>query len=145
MKPIIDTPDTLIVGYYLESGFAAAVGSLRCDDGSLQTDVFSTVAAPWEALCQVLDTAKMVDARHILILCNDANLVQALSPPFQAPAPATWKRVWLAKGEYGQVGIGGDPFHWQALQTLTMGWGGRFRAMQVNHLPKAKELWQQQQ
>jgi hypothetical protein len=43
------------------------------------------------------------------------------------------------------VGYGGDPQHWQALCLLGGRWGGRFRAMLVEDLPKARQLWQYSQ
>lgn len=145
MKPTLDTANTLILGCYVAEGHCAITGTLLDCQYETVPDVLTVTGAAWPALVEALATAATIDPAHVLILSNDEGLVKALSPPFQAPAPATWKRVRLAKDEYGNVGLGGDPSHWQALQTLTMGWGGRFRAMQVNHLPKAKELWQQQQ
>jgi hypothetical protein len=39
------------------------------------------------------------------------------------------------------VGEGGDVGHWRALHLLGGQWGGRFRAMAVQDLPKARALW----
>ena len=80
----------------------------------------------------------------MLILSNDAALVRALSPPFRPPTPTERRRIFYSREEWVDVGWGGDPQQWQALCLLGGRWGGRFRAMQVDDLPKARELWQSQ-
>ena len=89
--------------------------------------------------------AGYVGARFLgagLGLLTQLVLVRALSPPFRPPAPSQRQRIFFSRTEWVDVGYGGDPQHWQALQMLGGRWGGRFRVMQVADLPGAKQLWQ---
>ena len=144
MKPTLTTPNTLFLGIWHADGRCAIIGSLLDCQYETVPDVLTAVGPTWPALAQALTVAENIDPAHVLIFSNDGSLVEALSPPFRAPTPTAWKRVWVAKGEYGNVGIGGDPSHWQVLTMLGMRWGGNFRAMQVDDLPRARELWQSQ-
>jgi len=145
MKPTLTTPNTLILGVWHADNRCAIIGTLLDCQYETVPDVLSATGSAWPALAQALTVAETIDPAHVLIFSNDVALVEALSPPFHAPAPSAWRRVWVAKGEYGNVGVGGDPPHWQVLTMLGMHWGGNFRAMQVDDLPRAKQLWQSQQ
>jgi hypothetical protein len=144
MKPTLDTPNTLILGIWHAEAHCAITGTLLDCQYETVPDVLTATGQAWPALAAALTTAAVIDPAHVLLLSNDEALVKALSPPFRPPAPTAWKRVWVAKGEYGNVGLGGDPYHWQVLVALGTRWGGNFRAMQVDDLPRAKQLWQSQ-
>jgi hypothetical protein len=144
MKPTLSTPNTLILGIWHADDRAAITGTLLDCQCEAVPDVLTATGPAWPALAEALTVAAAVDPAHVLILSNDAALVKALSPPFRPPTPTAWQRIWVAKGEYGNVGLGGDPAHWQVLVALGMRWGGNFRAMQVDDLPRAQQLWQSQ-
>ena len=137
------TPDALLLGIWHADGRAALTGALRDWHGETVPDVLSLTGQPWTILAQALAAAECIDAGHILILSNDADLVRALSPPFRPPAPTQTRRIFYSREVWVDVGWGGDPQHWQALQLLGGRWGGRFRAMLVEDLPKAREMWGQ--
>ena len=137
------TPDALLLGIWHADGRAALTGALRDWQGETVPDVLAITGEPWTVLIQALTAAECIDAGNILILTNDAALVRALSPPFRPPAPTQTRRIFFSRTEWVDVGWGGDAQHWQALCLLGGRWGGRFRAMQVDDLPKARELWQQ--
>lgn len=144
MKPILSTPNTLILGIWHAENRCAITGTLLDSQYETVPHVLTVTGPTWPALAEALTTAAIIDSAHVLLLSNDEALVKALSPPFKAPTPTVWKRIWVAKGEYGNVGLGGDPAHWQVLVALGFRWGGNFRAMQVDDLPRAKQLWQSQ-
>ena len=137
------TADALLLGIWHADGHAALTGALRDWQGETVPDVLSLTGQPWTILAQALAAAECIDAGHILILSNDADLVRALSPPFRPPAPMQTRRIFYSREEWVDVGWGGDPQQWQALRLLGGRWGGRFRAMQVDDLPKAREMWEQ--
>ena len=137
------TADALLLGIWHADGRAALTGALRDWQGETVPDVLSLTGQPWTILAQALAAAECIDAGHILILSNDADLVRALSPPFRPPAPTQTRRIFYSREEWVDVGWGGDAQHWQALQMLGGRWGGQFRAMLVDELPKARELWAQ--
>ena len=137
------TPDALLLGLWVANGHAAATGAVRDWQGNTVPDVLSLTGQPWTILAQALTTAEQCDVGNVIILSNDANLVRALSPPFRPPAPTRTRRIFYSREEWVDVGYGGDPQHWQALCLLGGRWGGRFRAMQVEDLPKARDLWAQ--
>lgn len=144
MKTIPPTvPSALILGIWAAENRTAIVGALRDECGNLVPDVLTATGERWTTVVQALDCAAMLDVAHVLILSNDVGLVRALSPPFEGPAPTCTERVWFSRHDWADIPSGGDPLHWQALRTLGGRWGGRFRAMQVDDLPKARELWQQ--
>ena len=137
------TPDALLLGLWVANGHAAATGAVRDWQGNTVPDALALTGEPWTILAQALAAAECIDAGHILILSNDADLVRALSPPFRPPAPTQTRRIFYSREEWVDVGWGGDPQQWQALQLLGGRWGGRFRAMVVEDLPKAREMWEQ--
>ena len=141
------TSDALLLGIWHADGRAALTGVLRDWQGETVPDVLSLTGQPWPILAQALAAAECIDAGHILILSNDADLVRALSPPFRPPAPSRSQRIFYSRSEWVDVGWGAgsdeDAAHWQALRLLGGRWGGRFRAMQVDDLPKAREMWEQ--
>jgi hypothetical protein len=138
-------PDTLLLGVWSAAGRAAVVGSLRNWCGETMPDVLAAIGEPWTALVQALTDAARLDVSNVVILTNDADLCAALNPPFAPPAPTATKRIFYSRAEWVDVRYGGDADHWRALQLLGGQWGGRFRAMQVSDLPKARELWQSKQ
>ena len=137
------TADALLLGIWHADGRAALTGALRDWQGETVPDVLSLTGQPWTILAQALAEAECIDVGNVIILSNDANLVRALSPPFRPPAPTERRRIFYSREEWVDVGYGGDPQHWQALCLLGGRWGGRFRAMQVEDLPKARDLWAQ--
>ena len=141
------TADALLLGIWHADGRAALTGALRDWQGETVPDVLSLTGRPWTILAQALAAAECIDAGHILILTNAADLVRALSPPFRPPAPTQSRRIFYSREEWVDVGWGASDgegaAHWQALRLLGGRWGGRFRAMQVDDLPKARELWAQ--
>jgi len=141
----LTAPDTLLLGIWSANGHAAATGALRNWAGETVPDVLALTGQPWTILVQALTEAVRIDAGNVLVLSNDTALVRALSPPFRPPTPTQTRRIFYGREEWVDVGYGGDPQHWQALCLLGGRWGGRFRAMQVDDLPKARELWEQSQ
>lgn len=138
-------PDTLLLGIWSAAGHAAATAALRNWQGETLPDVLAITGQPWTVLVQALTEAARIDVGNVVILTNDGDLVRALSPPFTPPAPTRRQRIFYSRTEWVDVGWGGDVEQWQALQLLGGTWGGRFRAMQVDDLPKARELWQHSQ
>ena len=137
------TSDALLLGIWHAGGRAACTGALRTWQGETVPDVLSLTGQPWTILAQALAEAERIDAGNVVILSNNADLVRALSPPFRPPAPTQTRRIFYSREVWVDVGWGGDPQQWQSLQLLGGRWGGRFRAMQVDDLPKARELWAQ--
>lgn len=141
------TADALLLGLWVAEGHAAAVATLRDWQGETAPDVLALTGQPWTVLVQALAEAERIDAGSVLILTNDADLVRALSPPFRPPAPTQSRRIFYSREEWVDVGWGASDgegaAHWQALRLLGGRWGGRFRAMQVDDLPKAREMWEQ--
>ena len=145
MKPTLDTPDTVVVGLYSVAGEAAATGTLLTLAGDVRPDVLAVGrAATWPALAAALGQAEPMLARHLLLLTNDAALVEALTPPIRAPVPTAFADtpIFFTEWEIG-VGYGGDEHHWQVLRLLGCVWAGRWRVQLVEDLPKARELWAQ--
>jgi hypothetical protein len=139
------TPNAILLGVWHEGDRCAIVGSLRDGNGDTTPDVLAVTGERWTAVVQALECAQLIGAVHVLLFVNDTALVRALSPPFPPPAPTQKRRIFFSRTEWVDVGEGGDPDHWRTLQLLGGQWGGRFRAMAVTELPRAKELWQQQQ
>lgn len=137
------SPDALLLGLWVANGHAAATGAVRDWQGNTVPDVLGITGQPWTVLIQALAAAQVIDAGSVVILSNDAALVRALSPPFRPPTPTERRRMFYSRTEWVDVGWGGAPQQWQALQMLGGRWGGRFRAMLIEDLPKARELWQQ--
>ena len=139
------TPDAILLGIWHAEGHAAATAALRNWQGETIADVLELTGQPWTVLVQALTEAARIDVGNVVILTNDAGLVRALSPPFRPPAPTQRQRIFYSRTEWVDVGWGGDAEQWQALQLLGGRWGGRWRVMQVEDLPKARELWQHSQ
>ena len=137
------TVDALLLGIWHADGRAACTGALRDWQGETVPDVLAITGEPWTVLVQALTAAECIDAGSVLILSNDVALVRALSPPFRPPTPTEHRRIFYSREEWADVGFGGASQHWQALCLLGGRWGGRFRAMQVDDLPKAREMWEQ--
>ena len=147
MTPNAATPDTLLLGIWSANHHAAAVAALRNWQGDTIADVLAITGQPWTVLVQALAEAAQIDVANVVILTNDTALVRALSPPFRPPAPSRSQRIFYSRSEWVDVGWGAgsdeDAAHWQALRLLGGRWGGRWRVMQVEDLPKARELWAQ--
>jgi len=143
-------PNALLLGIWVAEGRAAVTGAIRDARGNTLPDVLALAGGPWTALVQALEQAEIMDVANVVILSNDAALVQALSPPFAPPKPDREEWIdmapfpWL-KAEMRRVPVGGGAQHWRALCLLGGRWGGHFRAMVVSDLPKARELWQSEQ
>jgi hypothetical protein len=138
-------PGTILLGVWLAEGRAAITGSLTDMAGDTVPDVLAHTGDGWTTLVQALSDAAVMGAGSVLILTNSTTLVRALSPPFAPPAHDRTERVWWSKGDYTDVGVGGNAQHWRVLCELGGRWGGRFKVAQVDDLPKARELWQQGQ
>lgn len=136
------TPDALLLGIWCAEGHAAATGAVRDWAGVSHPDALSITGQPWTVLVQALAAAEVIDAGSVIVLTNDAGLVRALSPPFRPHEATERRRIFFSRSEWVDVGWGGDPQRWQVLQALGGRWGGRFRVMQVDDLPGAKQLWQ---
>jgi len=148
MTPTPASPDTLLLGIWSAEGHAAATGAIRDWQGEPVPDVLAITGQPWTTLVQALTAAEQVDVANVVILTNDATLVRALSPPFRPPAHSRSQRIFFSRSEWADVGWGAegeDAAHWQALRLLGGRWGGQWRVMQVDDLPKARELWQHSQ
>jgi hypothetical protein len=143
------SPDTLLLGIWHAAGHAAAVATLRNWQGEPVPDVLACTGQPYTTLVHALEVAEHLDAGSVVILTNDAGLVRALSPPFAPPTPSQRQRIFYSRTEWVDVGWGAsdgeDAAHWQALQLLGGRWGGRWRVMLVDDLPKAREQWQHSQ
>ena len=149
MTPTPTSTDTLLLGIWSANAHAAAVATLRDWQGEPVPDVLACTGQPWTTLVQALTVAERCDVANVVILTNDVDLVRALSPPFRPPAPSRSQRIFYSRSEWVDVGWGASDgegtAHWQALCLLGGRWGGRFRAMLVEDLPKARELWQHSQ
>lgn len=149
MTPHAASPDTLLVGIWSAATpagpHAAAVAALRNWQGDTIADVLAIAGQPWTIIVQALEVAEQCDVGNVVILTNDGALVRALSPPFRPPAPTQTKRIFYSRTEWVDAKWGGDADHWTTLQQLGGRWGGQWRIMQVEELPKARELWQQSQ
>ena len=139
-------PDTLLLGLYVANDHAGAVAALRNWQGEPVPDVLSLTGRPWTTLVQALTVAERIDVSNVVILTNDTALVRALSPPFRPPPPSQRQRIFYSRSEWVDVGWGAgsdeDAAHWQTLLLLGGRWGGQWRVMEVEDLPKARELWQ---
>ena len=150
MPLAIDAPNTLLLGAWIAEDRAAITGSLISEYGDMLPDALQLAGEPWTALVQALEQAAMMSVRHVVVLTNSAALAGSLSPPFAPPPPDRMERIdmapfpWL-KAEWSQAPVGGNASHWRALLLLGGKWGGCFRAVLVDDLPKARELWQQSQ
>lgn len=157
MKPTLTTPDTLLLGMWVEGQRAAIVGTLVREDEEIITEVthwvggWAGVYKEWATLVNVLKDAAIVGSKHLLIVSNDAALVRALTPPLRAPAADQVERKWLLgwgkegqRGGYVEMPFGGDAAHWDAIRLLAAGpWAGRWRVVWSDKLEKARELWRQ--
>lgn len=153
MKPTLSTPNTLILGIWHAEGRCAVTGTLLDCQYETVPDVLTATGPTWDALAEALTIGAVIDVGHVLILSNDEGLVKALSPPFQAwrngepvtvHVPSLLAGRTVAAEAYTVTAYAPDPAHWQVLTMLGMRWGGNFRAMQVDDLPRARELWQSQ-
>ena len=153
MKPTLTTPDTLLLGMWVEGQRAAIVGTLVREDEEIITEVthWAGLYKEWATLVDVLKDAAIVGSKHLLIVSNDAALVRALTPPLRAPAADQVDRKWLLgwgkegqRGGYVDMPFGGDAAHWAAIWLLAAGpWAGRWRVVWSDKLEKARELWRQ--
>jgi hypothetical protein len=130
-KLTITTPDTLLVGVYIENDWAAITASLRPQAGDIRNDILLSTGEPYFELAKALVELAEVRARNLLILTTDADLYRRLHKPFcfSDAHPQEWPRPY-----------------WTILRECTSyGLYGAWRCLQVDDLPKARELWNQQQ
>ena len=152
MKPTLTTPDAIIISLWFADPCSAAACSWRRADGTVQPGVIecARLCKPYTMLVDVLQTAQAIGALHLVIVSNDRELVQALTPPLRAPTPDQIEHRWLLgwgaegqRGGYVHIPYGGDPDHWFVLRLLGCGlWAGRWRALWSDKLERAKGLWQ---
>lgn len=138
MKPTITTPDTLILGMWVEAGRAAVVGSVRKLDNFVEPDVVQATGVAWVALAEALSDARTMAVGNVVIVTNDAGIVAALSRK-----PNTWSRGMRVM--VGFASPGADAAHWDALRILGGDFGGHWSIYQSDNLPKARTLWQSAQ
>ena len=152
MKPEFDHWSTLFLAMWVQSNTCTLTGTLRDGDGALQPNIIEHCGAPWPALAEALADARLIDL-PLLILCNDATIVQALHGKIP-PLPTMTERIFIVhdkveqaktkkKGEYVDVGVGGDADHWLCLMTLAQ-WPAAWRAVTVTHMPVMEEQWKRQ-
>jgi hypothetical protein len=169
MKPDALTPNTLLVGLYVQDGKAVALGSINSmtvepvtvqgenliqalPDGTLpdvvynvRPDVLQAAGGAWEALAGALAEATIIDTDHVVILTNDGDVVKALTR-FTLPAAATTiqvKTTWdpiKKRQDTVTIKTGWDPHHTAVLQHLGMR-GGKWRVVKVDDLPMARKEW----
>ncbi len=159
MKPTITTPDTLILGMWVEAGRAAVVGSVRKLDNFVEPDVVQATGMAWAALAEALSDARTMAVRNVVIVTNDSGIVAALSRKpntwnrgmrvmvgLPSPTPTERQRVFLNRTD-GSIDVqwGGDTAHWDALRILGGDFGGHWSIYQSDNLPKARALWQSTQ
>jgi hypothetical protein len=152
MKPEISDWGTLFLAMWVQNGTCSLTGTLRDGDGALQPNIIDRCGAPWPALAEALADARLIDL-PLMILCNDAAIVQALQGKIP-PAPTNTERIFVLhdkeqqiktkrKGEYIEVGTGGDADHWLCLMTLSQ-WPAAWRAIVATHMPTMEEQWKRQ-
>ena len=125
-KPTTSTPNTIMVGVYIDHGQAAITVSLRSSNGQMRNDVFHATGEPYEQLARTLMEVRQVDALNLLILTNDAQLHRRLHRPFRYDDGdfMQWPKAW-----------------WRILTECTRYcFNGDWQCLLVNDLPKAREL-----
>lgn len=154
MKPDFSTPSTLYLATWVEDNAAFIVGSLRTEDDEVITDVIEQAShSKWVALAAALREAAIVGPMvHLLLMSNDEAFTLQLRGK-TPPTPTEFLRTWVVydaqqqaktgrKGEYVNVGWGGDPDQWECLQRLAM-WPCGWRAMIVPEMLNVRMRWLQ--
>lgn len=130
-RPHIGTPDTLIVGAWVEDGVLAVTATHRTAAGEVHPSVAEMTGDPLMTLAKLLMGLDFLRARNLLLLTNDADLQRWFSSPFRYSDmhPGTW-----------------PPEYWACLMVCT-GYclRGNWTVQHVDNLPKARELWLQRQ
>lgn len=154
MKPDFFSDSAIFLAAWLAENRAFILGSLRDAGGEVRTEVIERHGSPWGALRLALADALIVGPKlHLVILSNDAGFVRAVRgyAPLQ---PDHWSKEFVLygteeqrrtgkKGEYVNVGWGGDADQWECLYKLGM-WPRSWRAVVAADLPGARERWVQQ-
>lgn len=126
----IETPNTLLLGVYVQDGRAAITATLRNQSGELQAGVFEGTGQALPALARALVELEAVGADNMLLLTNSEALHTILSYPhrYNNEHPKTWPQSY-----------------WRILYESTKYClHGRWKVQLVDDLPKARELWQAQ-
>ncbi len=150
MKPEISDWSTLFLAMWVQNGTCSLTGTLRDGDGALQPNIIDRCGAPWPALAEALADARLIDL-PLMILCNDGAFVRQLQGKVP-PAPTSFEKHWIVfdkakqqqsgrKGEYIEIGYGGDELQWQCITTLAM-WPAPWRAVVAAEMPKVEQTWQ---
>lgn len=119
-----ETPDTLILGVWIADEVGAVTAVLRTQHGQLRPDLFTAAGEPYVTLAGALEELRTVNARHLLLLSNDDDLLRRLRRPHQWAFvhPNLW-----------------PPEYWDILRECAQ--YHTWRASRVDNLPKARELW----
>lgn len=150
MKPELSSWSALFLACWVADGRAALVGSIRDECGDLTANVIERSGAPWPALAEALTDARLIDL-PLMILCNDGAFVRQLQGKVP-PAPTVTTKEFVLfdkaqqqktgrKGEYIEIGYGGDELQWQCITTLAM-WPAPWRAVVAAEMPKVEQTWQ---
>lgn len=124
MKISINTPNTLLLGIYTQSGKTAALGKLTTIDGTEDGVIDECAEAEsHQLLARVLEDAHLIEADYLYVFTNDQPLAEAFTVPVRIPQIENdWFRVARR--------LIADYRRWRFLYT--------------DQLPKVKERWQQQ-
>jgi hypothetical protein len=93
----------VVGGYVFASGTYTGLGLTGLADQALAVQGGGT----WAALAQALADVQTVGTAHLLLLTNDADLVDALTPPIRAPAPTATRREYFAPIGANDFGFSG--------------------------------------
>ena len=127
MKPTISTPDTLHLHLWAVEGEALVLPAYRDCDGALRPLKGWFRGSTWAALAGALTVTRGLGARHVLVVANVAEVVEALAP-----------RLRL------NLNIVCDPptLHWQAVAILALRYPGCCNGMYADSMPKTEAAWQ---
>ena len=151
MKPELSSWSALFLACWVADGRAALVGSIRDECGDLTPNVIEQHGSPWPAMQLALHEAMIAGPLPLMILCNDGAFVRQLQGKVP-PAPTSFEKHWIVfdkakqqqsgrKGEYIEIGYGGDELQWQCISTLAV-WPAPWRAVVAAEMPKVEQTWQ---
>ncbi len=129
-RPTIATPDTLILGAWVEDGVLALTATLRTAANEVRPGVLEATGDPLCTLARALQELAVLKTRNLLLLTNDDDLLRWFSSPFRYNDmhPSTW-----------------PPEFWRCLiQSTDYFLRGTWCVRRVDNLPKARDLWLQQ-
>lgn len=131
----LTTPNTLLMGVAI-NGQCAITGAIRLLNGFVESDVLGVVHGDlWQAIDSALDEARILYAKHLMILTTCDELHQWLQKPIQVEQPGT-KKVWVGREAF-TVKTGGNKYQWSLLRHL---FRYVWRCEKVAALPGAEAL-----